>query len=186
VRAISDIRRLNLQALVDEAGGQQALATKIERDRNQVWQWLLAEGSPGARNLSHQTAREIERKCARPEGWLDQQHPANRIGETSSPSYSSQSTRFDPEIILESHKLLREAYASANRTYDIEAEPDLFAMVLQVAMERGLQGSNLVELGIYIGSRIKGTDGDSEKFESKRTGETDRPTDQRRTGGRKA
>lgn len=47
------------------------LAARIDKDRNQVYQWLLEPGTPGARNLGHTNARRIEQVFGLPPGWLD-------------------------------------------------------------------------------------------------------------------
>jgi phage repressor protein C with HTH and peptisase S24 domain len=73
-------RRKRLQQLVDAHGGQSALATKISRDRNQVWQWLKADGDPNGRTMSSTSARAIEEALALPFGWLDNDAMAPVIG----------------------------------------------------------------------------------------------------------
>lgn len=66
-----EIRRANFAQIVIDEGGQAAVARKMNRDRNQVWQWLREPSEAGSRNIGSKTAREIEATFDKPEGWLD-------------------------------------------------------------------------------------------------------------------
>lgn len=70
---IVEVRRANLAALAQREGGQAALARRIGKDKNQVNQWL---GRKGTRNLSDDTARQIEDALLLGRGWMDQSHSA--------------------------------------------------------------------------------------------------------------
>jgi hypothetical protein len=77
VPTIDQIYRDNLRLLVKEAGSQEALSTIIEKSAAQISQWLNASKDSKTkkpRSMSRATAREIERRCQKPEGWMDQPH----------------------------------------------------------------------------------------------------------------
>lgn len=70
-------RRQRLELLIDETGGQAALAERIRRDRNQVWQWTLAADDPRGRGIGDKMARLLEVAMNKPPGWMDQAAPGN-------------------------------------------------------------------------------------------------------------
>lgn len=72
---IEEIYRARLKMLVTETGSQTALATKLGKSPAQVSQWINASkdsktGKP--RSMDRTTAREIEKKCGKSDGWMDQ------------------------------------------------------------------------------------------------------------------
>jgi phage repressor protein C with HTH and peptisase S24 domain len=72
---IEEIYRARLKMLAAEAGSQSALAAMLDKSPAQVSQWINASkdsrtGKPRAMDRS--TAREIEKKCGKPDGWMDQ------------------------------------------------------------------------------------------------------------------
>lgn len=72
---IEEVYRERLRMLSAEAGSQTALAAKLGKSPAQVSQWINASkdsktGKP--RSMDRSTAREIERKCGKPDGWMDQ------------------------------------------------------------------------------------------------------------------
>lgn len=72
---IEEIYRARLKMLATEAGSQTALAVKLDKSPAQVSQWINASkdsktGKP--RSMDRTTAREIEKKCGKPDGWMDQ------------------------------------------------------------------------------------------------------------------
>lgn len=69
-------RRQNIALLVAEHGGQAAVAVRIGRDRNQVYQWMLPDESKASRGIGDVMAREIESAFGLPEGWMDAEHEA--------------------------------------------------------------------------------------------------------------
>jgi phage repressor protein C with HTH and peptisase S24 domain len=75
-------RRFRLHWLTTVHGGQSALAAKIGRDRNQIWQWLQPEGAPRGRTMSSTSARAIEEALGLPFNWFDADDWAH---ESSSP-----------------------------------------------------------------------------------------------------
>lgn len=71
--SIREHRRQRLHVLLQEVGGQAALAELIKRERNQVWQWTLPEDDARGRGIGPKMARMLERCTGKPEGWLDRQ-----------------------------------------------------------------------------------------------------------------
>jgi hypothetical protein len=70
-----EIRRERLHLLKKEAGGVRELTEKLERSYSQVSQWLNGSkdsksGKPRA--IASKTARWIEAKLGKEEGWMDQ------------------------------------------------------------------------------------------------------------------
>ena len=72
---INDIRKAKLEALIKEFGSLRALAEKLEHSSTaQISQWKQSApdsrtGKP--RTISNRSARDIELKCGKPEGWMD-------------------------------------------------------------------------------------------------------------------
>lgn len=71
MKPVSEIRRLRLRELVEQAGSQVAVADKLRKNKNQVYQWLLDPSQDGARNIGPTSARVIETAFKKPRGWLD-------------------------------------------------------------------------------------------------------------------
>lgn len=71
MKTIRATRRERLGQLISEAGGQAALASRLGKDRNQVWQWTLPDDDRRGRGISDRMAREVERVMGRPAGWMD-------------------------------------------------------------------------------------------------------------------
>lgn len=68
-------RRRRLAILVEEAGSQASLSEKTGKAPAQISQWIRAlpdskTGKP--RSMSKEIARELEQKCGKPSGWMDQ------------------------------------------------------------------------------------------------------------------
>lgn len=77
VPTIDQIYRDNLALLIKEAETQDAFAAKIGKSPSQVSQWLNAAKdfkSKKPRAMSARSARQIEEKCGKPRGWMDQPH----------------------------------------------------------------------------------------------------------------
>ena len=77
MKTCQESRRDNLKALADEYGSNAALAKVIGKADAQIYQWLSA--SPDAktgrpRAIHDDTAREIEQKCGKEIGWMDNDH----------------------------------------------------------------------------------------------------------------
>lgn len=95
---IDDIRRENMAALVEEFHGVANLATRLERSESQVSQWLngSAHSVTGKRRgMRADTARYIEKKCGKEEGWLDKDHSAspNSIATLTVPMFALPCTK---------------------------------------------------------------------------------------------
>lgn len=71
MKPVSEIRRLRLRELVDQVGSQVAVADKLRKNKNQVYQWLLDPSQDGARNIGPTSARVIEAAFKMPHGWMD-------------------------------------------------------------------------------------------------------------------
>jgi hypothetical protein len=93
---VSDIRRDRLRQLAEEAGGQSALAQRIDKDRRQVSAWLTDPAKPGAKGMSDETARHIEARCLKPSGWLDHSSDENGVKFGLESGSGSQPVRTDP------------------------------------------------------------------------------------------
>ena len=79
MRSIDDIRRSNLVILEGEHGSLAALAKALERDDSQVSQWKVGSKNSGTgkpRGMRSETARYIESRTGKMEGWLDHYHPS--------------------------------------------------------------------------------------------------------------
>lgn len=86
MKPLTEIRRENLARLVDEVGTQVALAQLIHKDRNQIHQWLLEPGAPGARNIGTASARLLETATGKPAGWMDHAQEARAPGPRTDPA----------------------------------------------------------------------------------------------------
>jgi transcriptional regulator with XRE-family HTH domain len=78
LQTIDSIHRQRLKLLVAEAGSQRALAERIGKAPSQISQWINGAkhsrtGQP--RSMDRSTAREIERRYPKPEGWMDSPLP---------------------------------------------------------------------------------------------------------------
>jgi hypothetical protein len=83
VKLIEDIRRARLNMLIDEYGSIAALANKLDRQPAQVSQWKNASidkatGKPRA--MKSDTARRIEERTGKPNGWMDLPLESNVLG----------------------------------------------------------------------------------------------------------
>lgn len=67
---IHEIRRLNLQALVDEFGGQKALGDMVRPTAD----GHISQMFNGTRGMGNAVARRFEKKLGKPHGWMDAFH----------------------------------------------------------------------------------------------------------------
>lgn len=111
MKPIEQVRRENLEALVGAEPSQAAFARKIGKDKNQVNQWL---GRAGRRNLSGDTARELERILGKPTGWMDQEHGAG-LNDSAASAPASQSVGLDVPKLTELIETLEAATIQAQR-----------------------------------------------------------------------
>ena len=104
MKPIEVVRRENLLELAADEGGQAALARRIGKDKNQVNQWL---GRAGSRNMSGETAREIEQQLGKPAGWLDHDRSTLRVQDADTAPYSaSQPLGFSDKTMTQAVELL--------------------------------------------------------------------------------
>lgn len=68
---IEEIRRNNLRRIAKDYDSSEALAARIGREPNQLSQLI---GRTPTRNIGGRLARDIEKRLALPEGWLDQNY----------------------------------------------------------------------------------------------------------------
>ncbi|MBB5875862.1 hypothetical protein [Xanthomonas sp. 3498] len=73
---IDEIRRIRLAQLVRQYGSQAALGRAVEKDKNQINQWL---GRANARAMDSDNARAFEVACGKPKGWMDNLPTLDRV-----------------------------------------------------------------------------------------------------------
>ncbi|WNL46521.1 S24 family peptidase [Dyella sp. BiH032] len=74
MRPVRDIRRSKLAQLERESGTPAKLADRIGKNRAQVYQWLAVpkgDDDRSSRDMSDETARDIEQRLGLPAGWMD-------------------------------------------------------------------------------------------------------------------
>lgn len=134
MKTIEEIRLENLTELRRGFSSERQFAIKLNKQPNQVNQWF---GKGSARSIQSESAREVEGILGKPYGWLDNDH--------------SRSLRPNTAIILRGIQLLREAtHKTEGEAIDVEADPELFAEMLKLAIieatekedgERGVRAS---------------------------------------------
>jgi hypothetical protein len=77
MKTCMEIRSENLKELEKQVGGRKNLADKTGKSEIQISQWINQSkdsktGKP--RGMSDDIAREIEEKCGKERGWLDNDH----------------------------------------------------------------------------------------------------------------
>lgn len=107
MKPVTENRRDNLARLVKEHGGQVALSALIDKDRNQIGQWLMEPGATGARNIGNASARQIENALGLPVGSMDYPHDSLNGSDTATgrestplPALASHSQQLDADIML--------------------------------------------------------------------------------------
>lgn len=161
MKPIDQIRRENLQALVAKEPSQAAFARKIGKDKNQVSQWL---GRAGARNISGDTAREIEAACGIASGWLDHDHIQHL---ETTPVTDSQPGRLDEEKLAASITWLQTLFNTWRRDFDPVKHSRLIAAVYAELLTP--TEPNLVRLSQSIAKQL-----DEETAEDDRQGKARR------------
>jgi hypothetical protein len=73
---VEEVRLWNLRYLADREGGVTRFAERIGRSQSQVSQLI---GKTPSKVLERKLAREIEKACAMPSGWLDGMHVTDWI-----------------------------------------------------------------------------------------------------------
>lgn len=106
---VAQIRRANLQRLIDEAGSLQQLADQAGTSYDNLWQivsgTLLPSGKP--RGVGNVLARRLEEGCGKPVGWMDWDNSAK----TASVTARFIAEQFD-SLPPEKRRLVREMYAA--------------------------------------------------------------------------
>lgn len=150
MKPIRDIRRERLAELVAEIGGQSAVAEKLHKDKNQVYQWLQPSESPASRNISDRSARAIELAFGRPRGWMD--------SDAAGPAMASQPTRLDPEIMEQALQLLRliAEIRGAPSIPTINARQLILAYEVIASDAREMDDSNVVDFMRKLAERERG------------------------------
>lgn len=83
MKTIAEIRRGNLDRLINEMGGLKLFCEKMDKSSSQVSQWK--NGSKDSktgkrRGMNDDTAALIEDACGKPRGWMDNIHdPATDV-----------------------------------------------------------------------------------------------------------
>ncbi|MFA1584729.1 helix-turn-helix transcriptional regulator [Achromobacter ruhlandii] len=82
MKDIDDVRRENLRRLEHEYGGPSAVAKVLEMSPSQFMN--LRDGAKDSktgkpRGMRKETARKIEQRAGKPQGWLDEPHPEQDI-----------------------------------------------------------------------------------------------------------
>lgn len=178
VKPLRDIRRENLHHLTFEAGGQKALADKLGKDKNQVYQWGLPADNPASRNISDRTARAIEEALGKPRGWMDHEYldPATS---RSAPAAASQSGGLDSGKLSASITFLEQQFALWGREFNAADQTLLIAGVYQRLTASDTP--NLIELSRWLTDQMTGGSNEREG-EVGSTGSADRSRNSRRAG----
>lgn len=100
--SIYDTGRSNLTRLTANLGAKQALAMKLDMTPPQVSHWLREPHRTGARKISEDSAREIERVLGLPPGDLDHDPDAPRTDPKD----------IDPKLMAD---VIRAVFAAAQR-----------------------------------------------------------------------
>lgn len=138
MRPLPDIRRDRLRQLIDEQAGGNAseFGRRIDKDRRQMNAWLRDPSKPGAKNLSHKLAREIEAACLKPSGWLDT-CDEGLVDETALPQQSSHFAGIDPAILHEAETLVLSDEVQRQQKYQPRERARQLAQAYGLLMSEG-------------------------------------------------
>lgn len=165
MRTIEEIRRANLQQLLQDGLIQADIARALNKNPKQVSQWF---GKGTARAMSSATARLLEAAIKKPHGWLDNIHDLSIQAESIQHELENRDeghgriVKLDPAKIARATTVLlflwhREAPGVA---YDQAADPDLFALAYAYAVE--ITPENRVALETAVVDRTRSHRGDGE------------------------
>lgn len=79
---IDEIRRKNLELLIQKYGSLVAFANAIDRSDSQISQWVNASANSGTgkpRGMRSDSCRHIEAKAGKPKGWMDVSHDDDAV-----------------------------------------------------------------------------------------------------------
>lgn len=128
MRPVTEIRRQRLLELIrDQAeGNASAFGRMIGKSRAQVGFWTAEPGKPGAKNISHPTARAIERTFSKPNGWMDTD---------SATAPASQPTIPDAEIMTDAELLVQLLEGSVGPCTDLAERARLLTTAYALLVE---------------------------------------------------
>lgn len=161
MKPIRDVRRERLALLVAHHGGQSAIATRLGKDKNQVYQWLLTADNKASRNISDTTARAIEAAFELGSGWMDQPVTSDSSsgispdGPASLAEQASHSALLDDDKLERSIQFLERQFALWDREFIASQNATLITGVYRRIGRRG--ESNLVELSQWLTQQIEGS-----------------------------
>lgn len=178
MRPLREIRRDNLLRLITEEGGQKALADRLGKDKNQVYQWGLPTDNQASRNISDRTARAIEEATGKPRGWLDHDHPTTPAAGQSA-ALASQVGGLDSGKLSSSITFLEQQFALWGREFNAADQTLLIAGVYQRLTASDTP--NLIELSRWLTDQMTG-DANEREGEVGSAGSADRGRNSRRAG----
>jgi hypothetical protein len=136
---VDEIRRSKLAELAEEYGGASALAAHIGKSAAQISQWLNASpdsktGRP--RGMRGESCRQIEARCNRPSGWMDQS--AETSGSSSAGNDFSDEQVFRSKVKLSagSARLIREIIRAEEQGSSSPKIIEALTKVLHVAIPK--------------------------------------------------
>lgn len=159
MRPLSEIRRSRLSELSAEYGGQSKLAAHIDKDRRQISAWLADPGKPGAKSMSNTTAREIERLCVKPSGWLDHEQGEAPVNIQDNLIPSSRRVRMDRARIHDAIALLTEL-AELQGVPALSSDPEAIAIAYDFLAEfdSPVESSNILDMTKRLAAKLRGED----------------------------
>lgn len=159
MKPIREVRRERLAHLVTQMGGQSAVAARLGKDKNQIYQWLQPEESKASRNISDGTARLIEAAYSLPKGWMDQPLSEQSAAAVSPEdpaglaAQASQSEQLDDEKLERSIQFLERQFALYEREFVASRHIDLITGVYARIGRRG--ESNLIALSQWLTQKLE-------------------------------
>lgn len=130
---IDEIRRGNLEALVQELGGNKALAETVGVSESQMNQWVngAKESKTGkARGMRLASCHRIEDATGKPRGWLDTLHKIAETHELGKPGPGFQAPMARSPSLREAMATLADAIQAVPRDARPALQPMLLALVL--------------------------------------------------------
>lgn len=145
-----------------------AVALRVGKDKNHIYQWLLPPEAKGARNIGSRSARQLEVAFRRPEGWMDMDPDAFSQVNESSPTYDYRQSRAarPTAAILATAVSVMEADETVNGPYP----PLKHAELLLELCDRLAAGDDAMTLVAQATKQRQagGSDGSKESGERKR------------------
>jgi hypothetical protein len=151
MKPVANIRRDRLAALVRENGKAVDVAKRANKDPRQISAWLK-----GIKKISDPSARELERACLKPSGWLD--HEGEDSATTADqPSQSSQYGRTDRQKMSDAIRLLQEL-AELQGVPDLVFDPVAISVAYDFLVEFGtpITEGNVLDITKRLAAKIRG------------------------------